>query len=918
MKQKFLLFFLLTASLFMSKAKANETEPNNSPAQASTLALNGSNSGIIGSSTDVDWYKVTTTADGRLSITLNISNGLYLWCALYDNDGVTQIGPAIYTNGTAVVINQDGLAAGTFYLKVYPYNPGEMPAYTISNALTAATPANDVEPNGTKALAKTLALNSSITGHIGFLYNNQRDSADWYKLTTNSDGRIRLTITSANGQNVYAILYDGNNPLDSSYTSGTSVVVNKDGLATGTYYVKIRTYYTYEYAPYTLSDSLFKPTIANDAEPDSTTTQALTLPLNGNKQGHIGYYYNNHRDSADWYKVTTIADGRLRLTMSSANNQNVYAVLYDGNGTTPLDSSYTSGTSVVVNKDGLAAGTYYIKVRTYYTYEFAPYTLSDSLFVPTQANDAEPNNSKAVSLTLPLNNSVTGHVNYYYNNQKDAQDWYKLVLPSDGMINIKIQSGNGQNVYAVLFDNDGTTGLDSIYTTTTSSYNVDGLKAGTYYIKVRTYYTSEFAPYTLTDTLYNYTYLNDEEPNGYAKQAKTLTSDKDNNGHVGFKYKGVRDTTDWFKINYTGNDGTMAVTLSVLPHISNTGAYFTWMTVYKDTAAAPLYDQYTTSSETANLTNLAKGYYYVKIHEYYPSDFAAYSIHPDFKQSRPRVTVSSYDTLADCLGNSITYKLSGSHAPFTVSLYRFGSFYRKATFNSTFATFDFIPDGVYYATALGDGAVGYAAGTSDTLTLMPIPTGTKTSAIGSDHAKFNWKVLSCADYYSVRYRVFGTSTWTYTTVAGTINYYSAQGLTSSTIYEWQISATDSLDGMNAKSLYSNSVAFSTTATNFAENNAYENDGLSVNGKQQTIYLGVYPNPASSYFTIHYNTSIKDKMNATLYDVNGKAVWASGSLTADALNGKQVNVNQFGSGLYYLKITDSKSLVIANTKVSVTK
>ena len=88
--------------------------------------------------------------------------------------------------------------------------------------------------------------------------------------------------------------------------------------------------------------------------------------------------------------------------MTSANGQNVWAYLFDNDGTTLLASGYTSGSAVVVNKDGLAAGTYYIRVNTYYTSEWAPYTLSDSLFKPTQANDTEPNNSRAQALTLYL------------------------------------------------------------------------------------------------------------------------------------------------------------------------------------------------------------------------------------------------------------------------------------------------------------------------------------------------------------------------------------------------------------------------------------------------------------------------------------------------------------------------------------
>ena len=53
-------------------------------------------------------------------------------------------------------------------------------------------------------------------------------------------------------------------------------------------------------------------------------------------------------------------------------------------------------------------------------------------------------------------------------------------------------------------------------------------------------------------------------------------------------------------------------------------------------------------------------------------------------------------------------------------------------------------------------------------------------------------------------------------------------------------------------------------------------------------------------------------------MNGKAVWSSGLINADALNGKKVMVNQFGSGLYYLKITNDKGLPLGVAKVSITK
>ena len=197
-KIKLLLFIVLL--LAVKNLSAAESEPNNTKAQANTLALSGNNTGAINVSGDVDWWKATTNADGKLNVTITISNSISLWCQIYDNDGTTILAQG-YTSGNTVV-SKDGLAAGIYYLKLYPYYAGQLPNYTISNTLTVPAQANDVEPNGTKAQAVVLPLNGSKTGHINYYYNNTKDTLDWYKVTTNADGRIRLTISSANGQNV--------------------------------------------------------------------------------------------------------------------------------------------------------------------------------------------------------------------------------------------------------------------------------------------------------------------------------------------------------------------------------------------------------------------------------------------------------------------------------------------------------------------------------------------------------------------------------------------------------------------------------------------------------------------------------------------------------------------------------------------
>ena len=414
----------------------------------------------------------------------------------------------------------------------------------------------------------------------------------------------------------------------------------------------------------------------------------------------------------------------------------------------------------------MEAGTYYVRVNTYYTSEWAPYTLADSLFKPTQSNDAEPDNNKVQASILPVNGRVIGHINYYYNLKKDTTDWYSLTTAKDGMITINIQSNNGQNVWAYLFDNNGTTILASTYSSSSASYSFDGLKAGTYYIRVNTYYNTEWAPYTLSNSVSYYTFADDTdaEPNNYFRQAKILPANGTVRGHVNFYYNGLTDAADYHKINYTGN-GNLTLTFNQQDRFKYGNIDYTWLEVYKDTTASAIYSNYFSSptSGAINLTGLTEGYYYIKVFTYYNGTgehFSSYSITNTFTQEdEAKIEIQSRIVASDCSSaNSITYKLSGGNTPYTVQLYRFDVSYDKKTVSSTKVVFDNLPFGNYFATVYGDGATGSARGKSDTTVLMPAPTHPGTTNITGTQAKLNWTALPCVNYYSIN-MVHNPATW---------------------------------------------------------------------------------------------------------------------------------------------------------------
>jgi Secretion system C-terminal sorting domain/SprB repeat len=676
--------YTLTDSFFTASL-TNDVEPNRSTATAVTLPINSGKTGHVGyyynSLRDTaDWYKVTTTGDGLLRVYLttersttnstNITNPLDVNVDLYDNNGTTQLGHVEVFNGYGPATNfvsADGLAPGTYYIKVQPFSTAEFADYTISDSLFTPPLANDAESNGTSAAAVTLPINSGKTGHVGYYYNNLRDTADWYKVTTTADGLLRVYLTTARGSvyssnllDVNITLYDNNGTTQlgfvevfNGYGPATNFV-SADGLAPGTYYIKVEPFSTDQFADYTITDSLFTPALGNDAEPNGTVTTAGVLPLNSNSSGHVGYYYNNLRDTADWYKVTTTADGLLRVYLTTArgsvysnNTLDVNMTLYDNNGTTQLANvEVFNGNGPATNfmsADGLAPGIYYIRIQPYSTAQFADYTITDSLFTPSLANDAEPNGTSATAVVLPVNSSKTGQVGFYYNNLRDTADWYKVTTTADGLLRVylttaraSVYSNNTLDVNMTLYDNNATTQLANVEVfngngPATNFMTADGLAPGTYYIKVQPYSTAQFADYTITDSLFTPVLANDAEPNGTAATATVLPVNSSKTGHVGYYYNNQRDTADWYKVTTTA-DGPMHINLAMeRGGIYSNNTLDVIVTVYDNTGTTQMgsrevFNGNGPGTDSINLTTVPAGTYYIKVQPFSTAEFADYTL----------------------------------------------------------------------------------------------------------------------------------------------------------------------------------------------------------------------------------------------------------------------------------------------------
>lgn len=897
MKTKKLLTIVLCSMLWFT-AMGIETEPNDTKTQANKLSLNAGNSGAVTPGGDVDWWKIITNADGMISLTLTSNNGIYLSFQIFDNNGTTGLNYIMnYVNGTSVQ-QTDGLAKGTYYVKVYATNNGEQPSYTISNLLTVPAQSDDAEPNGTALQAITLAQNSTLTGHVGYYYNAKRDTADWYKITTNGDGQLSLTLSSGNAHYLSLFLFDNNGTtfLNGFNYDNSTQTMSTNGLAAGTYYFKIFCTDPGDFAPYTIKDTFINAAVANDIEPNGSKALALPIGIGETKTGHVGYYYNLNRDTIDWYKVTTTADGQLNLTLTSGNSQYLSMFLFDNNGTTQLNGYNYNNATQTLASNGLAAGTYFLKVYcTDYNSSFVPYTLTAALINATGANDAEPDGNKALAVTLPQNGSLTGHLGYYYNVARDTADWYAITIASDGKLDVTLANTGGAYLSLALYDNNGISTIQLVnYWLNTNTLVTDGLQAGTYYLKVYcTSYNTDFTTYTISNTLTTYAYAADPEPNNFASQAQTMPSAGTVTGHVNFYYNGVFDQPDWWKINYTGN-GFLRIRMTEANGLAcNCQRYFT-IAIYKDTAAAAIYyNYYQTGTLTVDLNSLAPAYYYIKVTSTGTNEFFTYALTDSFTQTNCNTTITpNPDIGSNCNNSSITYQCGGGNSPFKVQLYRFGLPYNSplSTNGSGSVTFSNLTSGLYSATAFADGATGSCFASSKESELGPRPKNTATSNITATGAQFTWSTLPCAKYYTVKYRVKDTPPWDKKKTNGNVGSMTVNNLTAGKTYEWQVAMIDTANGSKATGKYTKKLTFNTAARLYAMND--------LNGMSNIM---LYPNPVTDILHVTFNNDKQGEVIIRLLDMQSRLMYSVAKSSSSGMNEEEIDLCAVAAGVYSLQL-----------------
>jgi bacillolysin len=211
-------------------------EPNETQATALAVSSGVTNTAAISSTTDVDYYKIVTTATSNNAFNLVGPTGVDYDLYVYNSAG-TQIGSG--TTGTATeTVSLISQVAGTYYIKVIGYGgANSATCYTIKATATVVTTGcssvYDNTTNGTTAGAATIPFNTNITGLI-----NTTTDVDNYKFVITTAGTITVTLGTLPADFDLKLLNSAGTQVGSSANGSTTAESITYTAAAGTYYAQ--------------------------------------------------------------------------------------------------------------------------------------------------------------------------------------------------------------------------------------------------------------------------------------------------------------------------------------------------------------------------------------------------------------------------------------------------------------------------------------------------------------------------------------------------------------------------------------------------------------------------------------------------------------------------------------------------------
>jgi hypothetical protein len=451
----FILVALIPSALLAQQTELEPNESSQTPndwTYGQTMSGGECNPGL-----GTDYFRIVLPTDGVISFTVT-SQGSgpdpgSLQFALFPKYGFYQQYHTLAgtPEPSTISFSHSCLSGDTMLVRVQGDGIGNNSCinYEMSFSVAPAVFGNDVGYNDDVSVAQSVALDAPTDGHLDFLYDY---SADWYSVTTPTDGKLRIICSAehadVNTDGTVQLYVSPSNTFFSS-TLGASGSVEVDTfevtcLAAQTIPVRVQNgngnvscgisyQLRFEHVP-----NVFQ----NDPLPNDDVSNPQPVQLDVPFEGHTS---NIGDQSSDFFGFTLPDEGALRvimevehqgiatdgtLQMYEPESNSFHLSPVGANGTVAVDTFFV---------DCLHAGPDFIRVQNGNGNVACgiSYRIALTLLPPAFGNDPEPNEGSADATIVAPDADQDGHISYL---GTSSYDNYKLWKSFPGNMRVVFSS----------------------------------------------------------------------------------------------------------------------------------------------------------------------------------------------------------------------------------------------------------------------------------------------------------------------------------------------------------------------------------------------------------------------------------------------------------------------------------------------
>ena len=283
---------------------------------------------------------------------------------------------------------------------------------------------------------------------------------------------------------------------DPGSSSRNSLTILREFETSGTYFIRVR----YDTGTST-GDYRLRVTDEGLDDSGDTFDAATFVPANDiSVSGRL-----ETPGDVDWYEFDVDAEHIYEI-VAYESSVDLELRLYDSNGTaliTTVDPNSSSTNTLRIRREFETSGTYYIKINqdysssSYYGANIGDYTVT----IDDQGLDNAGDSSATAAVLAADSASYTGRLE-----TAEDPDWYAFTAEAGHVY--RIRASEGPDLEMRLYDQDGSTLIDSVNPNSSSSQTLtiyyEAPTDGTYYIKINqdysssSYYGANIGDYTVT------------------------------------------------------------------------------------------------------------------------------------------------------------------------------------------------------------------------------------------------------------------------------------------------------------------------------------------------------------------------------------------------------------------------------------